>query len=78
MFDRVISSDGFWKVPPCDILRMTNISCPHADGRRVICKHTVALFFTAFPDEAEQYIEGVEEYEREEQARTEKYYTDLR
>lgn len=58
--------------------RQSKCTCPHADGRRVICKHMVALFFTAFPDEAEQYIEEVEEYEREEEARMEKYYADLR
>ena len=42
---------------------------PHAAGKRIVCKHQVALFFTAFPDEAEQYyrevIEAEEEAERE-------------
>ena len=45
--------------------RQSKCNCPHADGRRVICKHMVALFFAAFPEEAEDYIEAVEEYERE-------------
>lgn len=49
--------------------RQSKCSCPHADGRRRICKHMVALFFAAFPEEAEDYIEEVEEREREEDER---------
>lgn len=59
-------------------VRQSKCNCPHADGRRVICKHMVALFFAAFPDEAEQYIEEVEEYEREEEQRREEHYAALR
>ncbi len=36
-------------------------NCPHASGRRIICKHMVALFFTIFPKEAEDYMYEVEE-----------------
>lgn len=49
--------------------RQSKCNCPHADGRRVICKHMVALFFAAFPEEAEDYIEEVEERERAEEER---------
>lgn len=59
-------------------VRQSRCNCPHADGRRVICKHMVALFFAAFPEEAEQYIEEVEEFEREEQAFMERHYDALR
>ena len=59
-------------------VRQSKCNCPHADGRRVICKHMVALFFAAFPDEAEQYIKEVEEYEREEEQRMEEHYAALR
>lgn len=58
--------------------RQSKCNCPHADGRRVICKHMVALFFSAFPEEAEDYIEEVEEYEREEEQRMEDHYEALR
>ena len=51
-------------------VRQSKCNCPHADGRRAICKHMVALFFAAFPDEAEQY-------EREEEARMEDHYAAL-
>ena len=37
--------------------------------KKIVCKHKVALFFTAFPKEADSYIAEVEEYEREEEER---------
>ena len=49
--------------------RSSQCTCPHAAGKRIVCKHMVALYFTAFPDEAEaflrEYIEAEEEAERE-------------
>ncbi len=41
--------------------RKSTCTCPHAAGRRVICKHMVALFFTIFPKEAENYLREIEE-----------------
>jgi hypothetical protein len=41
--------------------------CPHAKGKKIVCKHKIALFFTVFPEEAEKYIAEIEEYEREEE-----------
>ncbi len=48
-------------------IRQSKCNCPHADGRRIICKHMVALYFTVFPNEAEDYIREVEAYQREEE-----------
>lgn len=45
--------------------RKSTCNCPHADGRRVVCKHIVALFFKAFPEEAEKYYNDVMNYEEE-------------
>ena len=59
-------------------IRQSKYKCSHADGRRGICKHMVALFFAAFPEEAEQYMEEVEEYGREEEQRMEDHYEALR
>lgn len=59
-------------------VRQSKCNCPHADGRRVVCKHMVALFFAAFPDEAEQYIEEVEEAEQEETDRLMAHHAALR
>ena len=51
--------------------RKSHCNCPHANGRRIICKHQIALFFTAFPLEAEKYYKGILEYEEEEERRME-------
>lgn len=34
--------------------RKSKCNCPHANGRRVVCKHMIAVYLTAFPDEAER------------------------
>lgn len=49
--------------------RKSTCNCPHADGRRIICKHMIASYFTIFPEEAKEYIEEVERYEKEEEER---------
>lgn len=36
--------------------RKSSCTCPHAAGRQIICKHKVALYFSVFPDEAEEYF----------------------
>ncbi len=41
--------------------RRSKCDCPHADGRRVVCKHMVALYFTVFPDEVDRFLKEVEE-----------------
>lgn len=46
--------------------------CPFANGRR-ICKHMMAVYFTAFPDEAEDYKRQLEEYEAEEEQREQEF-----
>ena len=47
--------------------RKSSCTCPHAAGKRIICKHMVAAFFTAFPEEAERYNEEREAYWREQE-----------
>ena len=53
--------------------RSSSCTCPHAAGRKIVCKHMVAAFFTAFPEEAEKYKEELEAYweeqERQQRAR---------
>ena len=31
--------------------RKSHCNCPHANGKRIICKHQVALYFSVFPEE---------------------------
>lgn len=47
--------------------RKSKCNCPHADGKRIICKHMVALYFSAFPKEAEDYYNEVIAYEEEQE-----------
>ena len=42
--------------------RKSQCTCPHAAGKQVVCKHMVAVYFTAFPAEAQKYIRELEEY----------------
>lgn len=47
--------------------KRSTCTCPHAEGARRCCKHKIALFFTAFPDEAKRYYDDImEEIEEEE------------
>jgi len=46
-------------------VRKSTCDCPHANGKKIICKHIVALYFEIFPKEAVNYLELVEENERE-------------
>ena len=48
--------------------RSGSCTCPHAAGRRIICKHMAALYFAALPERAGQYITEVEENEAEAEA----------
>ncbi len=37
--------------------RKSKCNCPHADSKRIVCKHMAALYFTAFPKLAKEYVE---------------------
>ncbi len=45
--------------------KRSKCDCPFADGKQIICKHKVALYFTAFPEDAEQFYDDALEYEEE-------------
>ena len=49
--------------------RKSTCNCPHAYGKRIICKHIVAAYFTALPDEAEKFYTQTIAYEEEEEKR---------
>lgn len=51
--------------------KKSHCNCPHANGKRIICKHQIALYFSAFPKEADQYYKEVIEHEEEEERRQE-------
>ena len=57
--------------------RKSVCNCPFADGRRVVCKHMIALYFTAEPQAADAFLKQVEEWEAEEEAEEQERYEDL-
>ena len=58
--------------------RKSTCNCPFADGRRVVCKHMIALYFTAEPDAAKDFMRRVEEWEKEEEQREQEHFEELR
>lgn len=51
--------------------RKSKCNCPHADGKRIVCKHIVATYFAFFPEEAERYYAEAIAYEEEDEKRAE-------
>lgn len=58
--------------------KRSTCNCPFAQGRRVVCKHMIAVYFTAEPDAAEDFIRQVEEWEEEEELMQVEHEEDLR
>ena len=54
--------------------RKSHCNCPFAGGKRIVCKHQVALYFTILPEEAENYYKEVVEYEEELEREEEELY----
>ena len=58
--------------------RKSVCNCPFAEGRRVVCKHMIALYFTAEPKTAGDFLKQVEEWEKEEEEQEKQHYIELR
>ena len=58
--------------------RKSTCTCPFAEGRRVVCKHMIALLFTAEPKAKEDFLDEVERWEAEEEQREQEHYNDLK
>ena len=41
--------------------KKSTCNCPFAEGNMKICKHKVALYFSVFPEEADEYSAAVEQ-----------------
>ena len=54
--------------------KKSTCTCPLANGKRIICKHIVATFFTAFPDEAKNFESEQERLQKEYEDYQEKLY----
>lgn len=57
--------------------RKSHCNCPHANGKSIVCKHQIALFFKAFPHEAEKYKAELEAYYDYEEKRRENEETSI-
>lgn len=57
--------------------RKSYCNCPFAEGKRIICKHQVAVFFKSFPEEAEKYKRELDSYYEEEEQRYENIEEEL-
>ncbi len=58
--------------------KRSTCTCPFADGRRVVCKHMIALYFAAIPEAAEDFMKEVEEYERQEELERQAHLESIR
>ena len=58
--------------------RKSTCNCPFADGRRVICKHMIALYFTAEPKAYKEFMKQVDQWEQEEEEREKQHDLELR
>ncbi len=58
--------------------RKSKCNCPFAEGRRVVCKHMIALYFTAEPQAATDFLKQVEQWEKEEELREQEHYENLK
>lgn len=58
--------------------RKSSCNCPFANGRRVVCKHMIALYFTVEPKVAEDFLKEVEKWEAEEEERELQHYEEMK
>lgn len=54
--------------------RSSKCNCPHANGKKIVCKHMVALYFTVFPKEADKFVEDAQKAQEEYEDYQEKLY----
>ena len=56
-------------------VRKSTCNCPLANGKRIICKHIVATFFKAYPEEAVNFEKEQERLQEEYEDYQERIYT---
>lgn len=60
-----------------DHLRKSRCTCPHAAGTKIVCKHMVATYFAAFPEEAKIFYQEQMAYQKAEEEHQEELYDRL-
>lgn len=78
--DQIQGSDSVLYQAHLDLphLKRSTCTCPFAAGRRVICKHMVALYFTVQPLAYEEILRLMEVWEKEEERQREEELAELR
>lgn len=71
------AEDPYHTVIDIEHPKRSHCDCPFAKDRRVVCKHMVALCFTAFPSEADAFLREVEESKKEEERRQQEHYKEI-
>ena len=71
------AEDPYQTVIDIEHPKRSHCDCPFAKDRRVVCKHMVALCFTAFPSEADAFLREVKEPKKEEERRQQEHYKEL-
>lgn len=54
--------------------RKSKCNCPYAEGKMIVCKHKVAVYFAAFPKEAQKFYDEMITYQEEEEKLEEELY----
>lgn len=58
--------------------KKSTCNCAFANGRRVVCKHMIALYFTINPKVADKLLREAEALEAEEKERRQQYYEEMK
>jgi len=54
--------------------RKSTCNCPHANGKRIVCKHIVATYFTAYPEEVVRFDQECSKAQEEAEGWEEELY----
>lgn len=44
--------------------KYSHCNCPLAEGKKIICKHMIALYFEIFPEKAKQFLKEIDEHNK--------------
>lgn len=65
LFEGIVEGNGrlYHVIIDVEHPRKSKCNCSHANEKRIICKHMIALYFTAFLKEADEYYNEIIRYE---------------
>ena len=79
LYDGIVQGSSVYQVHlDIEHPKRSTCNCPFALGRRVICKHMIAMYFTIVPQAAEDFLKMVDEWEEEEEEAQKEHIEDIR